>query len=145
MGPARGRLIRASGPPMRESMEWQWIVLGAWYLGLVHVVAWNWRSRPDWRTLDAYPMDLRFRLLLPLPPRRWQDRVRTADLATLARFRRGFALRCYGWVILVPLLTFGWLYGSTLYRYTSAVERRERLELELERIVSERTPPDDTH
>ncbi len=118
-------------------MKWYWVVLALWYASLVPVVIWNLRQRDSWERLDAYPLPLRVRLLLPFT-KSWRSALRPADRDWIHRFRRSFLLRCYGVVILPPLLIFGWLFSSTWARYTHAVERRERLESRIERIEEER-------
>lgn len=118
-------------------MKWYWIVLALWYAALVPVVIWNVRQRDHWERLDAYPLPLRVRLLLPFT-RSWRAALQPHDRDWGRRFRRSFLLRCYGVVILPPLLLFGWLFGSTWNRYSNAVDRRERLESRIERIVEER-------
>lgn len=113
------------------------MALALWYAALVYVVVWNARSRPSWLRLDPYPAGVRFRMLLPFASR-WRHEIRDDDRAWAAGFRSAFLWRCYGVVLLPPLLLFGWLYGTTWMRYTNAVERRDRLERRIDEIEAAR-------
>ena len=115
-------------------MNGWWLALGLWYLGLVYVAVWNERSKPTWQRLDAYPLLLRIHLFTPFR-KRWRSSIRADDLGWVNVFRSAVQRRAL-FVVVPPLVIFGWLYTTTWMRYERALERRAWLERQADRLVA---------
>jgi len=111
-----------------------WLPLGVWYLGLVYVAVWNRRAKPTWQRLDAYPLPLRIHLFTPFR-NRWRSSIRVDDMGWVDAFR-GAVQRRTLFVVVPPLVIFGWLYTTTWMRYERALERRAWLEQQADRLVA---------